>query len=82
MPTALKKKSAEQIVTVKNDGTLNLNIGNVSLGGPHADQFSEASNKCKKALKPGDSCPITAHFRPKTVGAKTATLYSPEYIYS
>ncbi len=74
----LKKRSAEKIVTVKNDGTLNLSIGSISLGGANANQFSTAPDKCsKKTLAPGASCTITAHFRPTTIGAKTATLIIP-----
>ena len=62
---ALGKSSANQTMTVKNDGTVTLSLGAVSVGGTNADQFSKASDNCsKKNLAPGASCTIAARFKP------------------
>jgi hypothetical protein len=75
---AVGNKSVDQIVTVKNDGTANLIIGAVSLGGTNPDQFERRSDKCsKKTLAPGASCTVAARFKPTASGAKTANLIIP-----
>jgi Abnormal spindle-like microcephaly-assoc'd, ASPM-SPD-2-Hydin len=75
---AVNKKSADQTVTVKNDGTANLNIAAITLGGTNANQFDLASDKCsKKTLAPNASCTVTLRFKPTATGAKTASLTMP-----
>ncbi len=75
---ALGKTSANQTMTVKNDGTVTLSLGAVGVGGTNADQFSKASDNCsKKNLAPNASCTLAARFKPTSNGAKTATLTIP-----
>ena len=72
------KKSVEQIVTVKNDGTAALTLAAISVGGTNANQFGKASDGCsKKTLAPNASCTVKARFKPTSTGAKTATLTIP-----
>jgi hypothetical protein len=74
----IREKPAEELMTVKNDGTLNLSIGSIQLGGANANEFSIVADKCsKKTLQPGASCTIEARFRPRSTGAKSATLVFP-----
>jgi hypothetical protein len=75
---ALGKSSANQTMTVKNDGTVTLNLGAVGVGGTNANQFSKAADNCsKKNLAPGASCTVAARFTPTSNGAKTGTLIIP-----
>ncbi len=75
---AVGDRSADEVVTVTNDGTANLIITTISLGGTNPDQFAKASDKCsKKTLTPGGSCTVAARFKPTSNGAKTATLIIP-----
>jgi N-acetylneuraminic acid mutarotase len=70
--------SAAQLVTVKNDGALNLTIGGVTFGGVSLNQFSKAADKCsRKTLTPGASCTVDLRFKPTTIGGKTATFIIP-----
>jgi hypothetical protein len=75
---ALGVTSQNQIVTVKNDGTANLTLGAISVGGTNANQFSKAADNCsKKTLTPGATCTVAARFRPTSDGLKTAGLNIP-----
>jgi hypothetical protein len=75
---AVGDRSADNIVTVTNDGTANLIITTISLGGTNPAQFERRSDKCsKKTLTPGASCTVAARFKPTSSGAKTATLIIP-----
>jgi len=62
--------SAEQTVTVKNDGNANLVIGSVGAANPLAAPFSIASENCAgKTLIPTATCTITVGFAPTAGGA-------------
>ncbi len=70
--------SSTQTVTVTNDGTANLNVGTISLGGANADQFAIHNDNCSgQALAPGASATVQVVFSPTSAGAKTATLSIP-----
>src|SRR6185503_16702661 len=71
----LSTKSAVQQVTVTNNGTADLNVSKVALGGLDATDFS-ASNDCVgRSVPVGESCTIDVVFAPQvTAGDKVATL--------
>jgi hypothetical protein len=69
---------AAQLVTVKNDGVLDLTIGGVTFGGVNINQFLKSTDKCsKKTLAPGASCTVDLRFKPTTTGLKTAIFIIP-----
>jgi hypothetical protein len=71
-------QAGEKVVTVKNDGVLNLTIGRIAFDGANTNQFSKTANKCsKKTLAPGASCTITVRFKPTVTGTKAATFIIP-----
>jgi len=70
--------SAPTTVTVTNDGTANLNVGTISLGGVNADQFAIQNDNCSgQTLAPGGSATVQVVFSPTLAGAKTATMAIP-----
>ncbi len=74
---AVRRSSILEVVTVKNDGTANLTIGTVTLGGANPNQFRKrpADDVCSgKTLAPAQSCTVGVRFRPTSAGAKSATL--------
>jgi hypothetical protein len=74
----VRRRSPKQVVSVKNDGSANLIIGAVSIGGTDTNEFAKASDRCSnRTLPPGRSCKLTLRFIPTSVGAKTATLIIP-----
>ena len=51
------KKVVEQTITVKNDGTADLTLTAITVGGTNADQFDAGADKCSmKTLTPNASC--------------------------
>jgi len=75
--TATFSSSSTQEVTIGNSGTGNLIVGDTSLTGTDADQFSLAPGSCPSltpTITAGSSCTMEVTFTPTTVGAKTATL--------
>jgi hypothetical protein len=70
--------TAEQLLTVINNGTLNLTLGGVTFGGANINQFSKSADKCsRKTLAPGASCTVDLRFKPTTAGVKTGTFIIP-----
>jgi N-acetylneuraminic acid mutarotase len=69
---------ADQLVTMTNNGTVNLTLGGVTFGGANINQFSKAADKCsRKTLAPGASCTVDLRFKPTTAGLKTGTFIIP-----
>jgi hypothetical protein len=64
--------SAPKMVTIKNTGISDLEIGSITINGTNADEFS-ITNDCSTIPK-GSSCAVTLTFSPKTAGGKKATL--------
>jgi Abnormal spindle-like microcephaly-assoc'd, ASPM-SPD-2-Hydin len=72
--------SALQVVTVRNDGTANLILGALALGGANPRQFKKAAlqDLCSGVtLAPTQACTVGLKFKPKSTGAKNATLTIP-----
>ncbi len=65
--------------TVSNSGDEDLNIGQVTLGGADADQFTIASDSCsgEAVAGLGATCTIGVQFNPTARGAQTAELDIP-----
>jgi hypothetical protein len=65
------KSSAEQTVTVTNDGSEDLTFGSASV----SSQFAKGTDDCSgQILLIGDSCSIAVRFTPTTTGAVSGTL--------
>jgi len=69
----VKQSSSPSTFTIQNNGTGNLKIKKMKLIGTDAKMFA-IKGSCKKAIVPGGSCQFTAIFKPKSTGAKTATV--------
>jgi PKD repeat protein len=67
--------SQGQVFTVNNEGTINLDIGTVSLTGTHAFEFSiQAENCSNQSIIPSENCTIEIVFSPASVGVKSAHI--------
>ena len=66
-------ESAPQTASLTNAGDATLNIGGITLIGTNAVDFTEKTT-CTGSLAPGNSCTITATFKPTVGGTLTATI--------
>jgi hypothetical protein len=64
--------SSPKTVTIKNTGTSDLVISNISITGSNASEFTQ-TNDCTTVSAPG-SCTIGGTFAPTSMGSKSATL--------
>lgn len=68
-------------VTVSNMGTSALILGEVTLQGTDAAEFTVITNTCLSSepldLDPGEACSVSVAFQPQTPGAKNALLRFP-----
>jgi len=70
--------SSSQTFTVSNQGTANLIIGQITLAGANAAEFSMANDGCSNhTIAPLSNCTIQATFSPASAGAKSATISFP-----
>ncbi len=82
MPTSLSFKrqtvfeaSAEEIVTLTNDGLVDLTNIDITVEGDHPDDFArQASSTCGETLFAGETCDINLTFTPMEEGTREATL--------
>ncbi len=65
----INTKSAAETVTLTNSGTAALSISFIKVSG----EF-QASNTCGSTVPAGESCTITAVFRPKSAGSHTGLI--------
>jgi parallel beta-helix repeat protein len=71
-------QSALQTVNVGNDGTADLTIGTITLGGSDPSEFSKTSDNCSgQTLVPTQQCSVSIVFQPTSTGGKNATLVIP-----
>jgi hypothetical protein len=64
--------------TVRNTGNAGLTVGTPVLGGAAAADYTVAANTCSAApVAPLATCTIAVAFRPRAVGARSATLTIP-----
>jgi Ca2+-binding RTX toxin-like protein len=67
--------SAEQTITVRNNGAPRLRPTAVSIGGADAGQFSISTNSCTGAvLTIGAACAVGVKFQPNGLGARSADV--------
>lgn len=67
--------AVERTVTLTNRDSAAYTLGNVTLSGSGASQFSKLADSCSAAaLTQDESCSITLAFAPTTPGAKAATV--------
>ena len=69
-----------QKVTVRNDGTAALDMGQITLGGASPSQFRQpaAADLCSgTVLPPGGSCTLKVKLKPTVTGSLSATLVIP-----
>ncbi|MGA9529398.1 MAG: choice-of-anchor D domain-containing protein [Terriglobales bacterium] len=60
-------------VQLSNSGQTDLTVGNIAIGGPEADDYSQ-SNDCPSTLTPTASCTIEITFTPSAKGGRDARL--------
>jgi MYXO-CTERM domain-containing protein len=70
------QSSGPLAATLTNTGNAALNIGNISIGGAAAGDFSLAGGSCANgaAIAAGASCTVQANFTPTAAGSRAATL--------
>jgi Ca2+-binding RTX toxin-like protein len=67
--------SAQQLITVRNDGPQRLRPASVTLGGSDAAAFTLSADGCTGANLPvGGLCTVGVGFTPTTVGPRSATV--------
>ena len=70
--------NATQTITVTNTGDAPLDIGQTTVTGANAGDFTVASDGCStQTVNGGDTCTATVQFAPTARGAETATLTLP-----
>jgi trimeric autotransporter adhesin len=81
MPASLSFKrqtvfeaSAEEIVTLTNEGQVELTNIDITVDGDHFDDFALASSTCGETLLAGETCDINLSFTPKAEGTREASL--------
>jgi uncharacterized repeat protein (TIGR01451 family) len=63
-----------QVVTITNDGSADLHVASISLGGGDAAHFEIESGGSPGVLTPGNTRAVQVSFDPSTTGAKSANL--------
>jgi Ca2+-binding RTX toxin-like protein len=67
--------SAEQLISVRNNGAPRLRPGAATLGGSNASEFAISSNTCTGAnLGIGATCTVGVKFTPSGLGGRSATV--------
>lgn len=62
------------VLTVRNTGTVTVDVSSATLGGSNPTEFVLGANTCTAPLAPGSTCTRVVTFTPISVGAKSATL--------
>jgi len=65
--------SATQAVTLSNNGTADLTVASITIGGTNGGDFSQTNN-CGTKVVAGKSCTVTVTFKPTISGTRTATV--------
>ena len=67
-----------QAFTITNTGSVDLVIGNLSITGMNASEFSIQNDNCSgQTIAPSRTCTVDVKFSPTSTGAKSATLNIP-----
>ena len=70
---SLQTPTAAQIVTVTNNGSGDLTISSINIGGSNAADFQQTNN-CAVVLSPSATCQIDVTFNPSATGTRNASL--------
>jgi hypothetical protein len=62
--------STQKLISLKNAGTSELTVSNISIGG----DFALPENRCAEGVKPSTHCNVEVTFTPHTPGTQTGTL--------
>jgi len=75
LSTTVGSASAVKVVTLKNtgNGVLDIKSGGIKITGAQATSFTKITT-CGTTVAPAASCTISVTFKPKAVGAATASL--------
>jgi uncharacterized repeat protein (TIGR01451 family) len=71
---AVGTTSAAKTVTITNNGTADLHVSGVSVGGANAGDFAASSSGCGTVPSGGGTCTVSVKFTPAAAGARSATL--------
>ena len=66
--------TAEQLVTVENNGNVMVSISKFEIGGTDAADFSVKGNNCNGLVMPATSCTLNVQFKPGATGVESAEL--------
>jgi hypothetical protein len=72
-PTRVGRGRAPRQVSVRNNGSVPVDVHGLGLAGPHPTDFA-FSSRCPETLDPGESCLIVVTFAPTAPGERAATL--------
>ncbi len=71
----LSTTSAGQMETVTNNGTGNLTISTVTIGGTNASDFAKSSDTCSGGtVTPNGTCAVSVTFTPSATGSRSGSL--------
>jgi len=71
----LSTTSAPLTETVTNNGTTNLTISTVTIGGTNASDFAKSTDICTSAtVLPNSTCTVSVTFTPSAAGSRSASL--------
>jgi hypothetical protein len=72
-PASLNFGNSPQTVTVTNQGSSTLHVGQIGIVGANAGDFSSTTT-CGRALAAGADCTVSISFMPTATGARSASL--------
>ena len=76
--TALNSTTAYRTITIRNQGTASLSIGQIAKSGTNAADFSFKNDRCSNStIAAGAGCTFQLFFKPTTTGDKTADVTIP-----
>jgi hypothetical protein len=70
MNVSVGNTSAPKVLTVKNTGISDLDIGSITINGTNAEDFNQISDS--SPIAKGSSCALTLTFSPLSAGSKSA----------
>jgi len=70
--------SSDRVITISNDGTMNLDIGQIAVSNPLAAPFSVMNDTCSnQTVVPAANCSLTVRFTPPSPGASNDSFDIP-----
>jgi hypothetical protein len=72
--TAVGSTTVAQAVTIKNTGTVTVNLTSETITGTNATSFIKSATSCGATLAPTASCTVSVEFKPTAAGTLTGSL--------